>query len=162
MGSSKTGNAVFYSVLLALQFGLQPLLANWLEHSSPLHDLFLSLRSLHLLRFTHPSINKSLIVISTEITKIFIAFLSLLLFHSREELRVIVKGWDLTESLQVAAFPAILYAIQNILIQHGFLSLNSLTFNLLNQTKVRLSLHTLDLDLDYSPRLCLLPCGCSS
>jgi solute carrier family 35 (UDP-sugar transporter), member A1/2/3 len=73
---------------------------------------------------------------ATEATKILIAFISILLFHSREELVTILKSWNLSESLQVAALPAILYAIQNILIQHGYIYLNSLTFNLLNQTKV--------------------------
>lgn len=73
---------------------------------------------------------------ATEASKILIAFISILIFHSHEELIIILKGWNLSESLQVAALPAILYAIQNVLIQHGYNFLNSLTFNLLNQTKV--------------------------
>jgi solute carrier family 35 (UDP-sugar transporter), member A1/2/3 len=73
---------------------------------------------------------------ATEASKILIAFISILLFHSRDELIVILKGWNLSESLKVAALPAILYAVQNVLIQHGYVYLNSLTFNLLNQTKV--------------------------
>ena len=87
-------------------------------------------------RYTHPTINKSLIVMATEASKILIAFISILIFQSHEELIMILKGWNLSESLQVAALPAILYAIQNVLIQHGYNFLNSLTFNLLNQTKV--------------------------
>lgn len=72
----------------------------------------------------------------TEVSKIFIAFCSIFLFHKSDEITSILKGWNLSESLQVAALPAILYAIQNVLIQYGYLYLNSLTFNLLNQTKV--------------------------
>ena len=40
----------------------------------------------------------------------------------------------------MAALPAVLYAIQNILAQVGYDNLDPLTFNLLNQTKVSQSI----------------------
>lgn len=79
-----------------------------------------------------------MIVIVTESSKIIIAFLSILCFHSSLERKNIFQNWNIIESFRVAGLPAILYAIQNILIQYGYLYLNSLTFNLLNQTKVML------------------------
>jgi hypothetical protein len=36
----------------------------------------------------------------------------------------------------VAALPATLYAIQNVFVQYGYVLLDSMSFNLLNQTKV--------------------------
>lgn len=66
-----------------------------------------------------------------------------MLFHTSDEINNILTAWNIFESLQVAALPAILYAIQNVLIQHGYLFLNSLTFNLLNQTKVLQLYHSL-------------------
>ena len=108
--------SLFYCSLLALQFGLQPILAS---------------------KFTASGVSKTSIVIATEITKIFIAMISLL-SGPKAELERIRKTWTLSESLKVAALPATLYAIQNLLVQYGYIFLDSMTFNLLNQTKVLL------------------------
>ena len=107
--------AVLYCSLLALQFGLQPIIAS---------------------RFTASGVSKSSIVIVTELTKIFIAAVSVF-GGPRQEREKIWKTWTLRDSLRVAAVPATLYAIQNLLVQYGYVLLDSMTFNLLNQTKVR-------------------------
>ena len=46
-----------------------------------------------------------------------------------------LKAWTLRRSLAAAALPAMGYALQNWLSQLGYRNLDSLTFNLLNQTK---------------------------
>jgi UDP-sugar transporter A1/2/3 len=110
---SDSTKAVFYCSLLALQFGLQPLLAS---------------------SFTSPAVTKSSVVISTEVGKIIIGTISLLAEPEsvRAEIR---KNWSLVDSLKVAALPATLYAIQNVMIQYGYQLLDSMSFNLINQTK---------------------------
>lgn len=117
-------NALFYCSLLALQFGLQPMIAN---------------------KFTGQGVSKTSVVIATEIFKIFVALFSVL--TSSGELEKIRSSWSISDSLRVAALPAALYAVQNVCVQYGYVLLDSMTFNLLNQTKVRhhpshlLSLH---------------------
>lgn len=46
-----------------------------------------------------------------------------------------LASWTLKGSLATAAFPAAVYAVQNCLSQVAYVNLDSLTFNLLNQTK---------------------------
>jgi UDP-sugar transporter A1/2/3 len=66
--------------------------------------------------------------------KIIIGTISLLAEPEsvRAEIR---KNWSLVDSLKVAALPATLYAIQNVMIQYGYQLLDSMSFNLINQTK---------------------------
>lgn len=106
--------ALIYCSLLALQFGLQPMIAA---------------------KFTPSGVSKSSVVIATEVFKIVIAALSLLLTASSTEIEKLREQWTLVNSLQVAALPATLYAIQNLFVQYGYVLLDSMTFNLLNQTK---------------------------
>eukprot|EP01036_Dinobryon_divergens_P032545 gene32545-42158_t len=105
--------AVLYCSLLALQFGLQPLIAS---------------------RLTPPGVSKSSVVIVTEVTKIFIAAVTLM-GESSEERQQLFRSWNFIDSLKAAAIPATLYAIQNLAVQYGYVLLDSMTFNLLNQTK---------------------------
>jgi hypothetical protein len=107
--------SLFYCTLLAVQFGLQPILAS---------------------RFTANDISKSSVVIATELGKMAIAFLAIFT-GSKAERELIWKHWSIMDSLKVAALPATLYAIQNLLVQYGYVLLDSMTFNLLNQTKVK-------------------------
>ena len=46
-----------------------------------------------------------------------------------------IASWTLKGSLATAAIPAAVYAVQNCLSQVAYVNLDSLTFNLLNQTK---------------------------
>ena len=115
MGSTISKSLIF-CCLLALQFGLQPMLATY---------------------YTAPGISRTSIVLTTELFKILISFVNIL-FESKSNRDQIMSTWSLSGSLQLAAIPAILYAIQNLLIQYGYTFIDSMTFNLLNQTKVRL------------------------
>lgn len=117
-GPSDSSQALLYCVLLAFQFGLQPMIAN---------------------RFTSGDISKTSVVIGTEFGKIIIAFMSIMSepAAAREK---IFGNWSLVASIKKAALPATLYAIQNLFVQHGYVLLDSMTFNLLNQTKVTSSI----------------------
>jgi len=106
--------ALIYCTILAFQFGLQPLLAS---------------------RFTSTSVSKASVVIATEFTKILIAAVYIIL-QPAETRSDIFKNWTPTDSLKIAALPAVMYAIQNLIVQHAYVMLDSMTFNLLNQTKV--------------------------
>jgi UDP-sugar transporter A1/2/3 len=107
-------NALFYCSLLALQFGLQPMIAS---------------------KFTGPGVSKASVVIATEIFKILVAVFSVLSGSSATDWVKMKSTVTFLNSLKVAALPAVLYAIQNICIQYGYVLLDSMTFNLLNQTK---------------------------
>lgn len=117
--SSDKQKSLLYCSLLALQFGLQPMIAS---------------------RFTASGVSKSSVVIATELGKILIAIFTFV-GESSTERQKIIETWSFKNSLMVAALPATLYAIQNVLVQHGYQLLDSMTFNLLNQTKVRLVLY---------------------
>lgn len=106
-------NALFYCALLALQFGLQPMIAS---------------------KFTPSGVSRSSVVIATELAKIVVAAVTIFSGPSAE-IEKIRESWTVTNSLQIAALPAILYAIQNLFVQYGYVLLDSMTFNLLNQTK---------------------------
>lgn len=115
--AQSSNNAVlvwFYCSLLALQFGLQPLLSS---------------------RFTGLSVSKASVVIGTEIAKIIIAAVFIFLEPAGERQKI-WSSWSIMDSLKVAALPATIYAIQNVLVQYAYEYLDSMTFNLLNQTKV--------------------------
>lgn len=107
-------NALFYCSLLALQFGLQPMIAS---------------------KFTPSGVSRSSVVIATELAKIVIAAITIFGGPS-VELEKIKESWSVGNSLRIAALPATLYAIQNLFVQYGYVLLDSMTFNLLNQTKV--------------------------
>lgn len=109
-----TMSILFYSALLALQFGLQPMITT---------------------RCTPPGVSKSSLVIGIEVFKIFIAIITIALEDPKERARLFSK-FTIQNSLKTAALPAALYSFQNLLIQLGYTLLDSMTFNLLNQTKV--------------------------
>ena len=110
--------AVLYCTLLAFQFGLQPIISS---------------------RLTPSGVSKSSVVIATEIAKIVIAAVTLF-GESAEERQKLFSSWRFIDSLKAAAVPATLYAIQNLAVQYGYVLLDSMTFNLLNQTKARMLL----------------------
>ena len=99
--------------LLGVQFGLQPLLAR---------------------KCTAPETIKSVVVLSTDGVKVVLA-LVMLAFEDRATRAAILGAWTLADSLTYAAVPAALYALQNWLCQLAYQQLDSLTYNLLNQTK---------------------------
>ena len=81
---SNTSKALLYCSLLALQYGLQPILAK---------------------QFTAPTASKESIVVATEMSKVFIAASSL--YSEDESTRNnVVKSWSIKDYLQAAALPA--------------------------------------------------------
>ena len=84
--------------------------------------------------FSSKEVSKASIVIATELTKICIAIVAVSSEPSSVRKRIL-SDWTLSSSLKIAALPAVLYAIQNLMVQHAYILLDSMTFNLLNQTK---------------------------
>jgi len=115
LSSSNSMKGFFWCTILALQFGLQPII------STKFHK--------------HRPISRSSIVVATELGKICMA-LSEFVTCSPEERAKWGNGWTLTSSLKVAAVPATLYAVQNLLNQNAKLALDAMTYNLMNQTKI--------------------------
>ena len=111
---SYSNEALLYCSLLALQFGLQPILSSI---------------------FCSRDISKISIVIGTELMKIIISATTLM-SEPEKRRRHIFDNWSIKNSLKYAALPAILYAVQNLLIQYGYMYLDSMSYNLLSQTKV--------------------------
>ena len=103
--------AIVFMGLLALQFGLQPILNR--EHVSD-------------------EVIRTVLVFVTEASKFFLALIMLVLERATD----CFKGWQLLESLQGAALPAALYSVQNLLLQQAYPNLDFVTFNLLNQSKM--------------------------
>jgi len=111
--SSNAMKAMLYCSLLALQFGLQPMLFK---------------------KFSAPLASKNSLIIGTELTKIVITAFSLAK-EGPEARQKIASTWSVMNYLQVAALPAALYALQNLLMLIGCDCLDAMTVNLLNQTK---------------------------
>ncbi|RLN88702.1 hypothetical protein BBJ28_00018084 [Nothophytophthora sp. Chile5] len=99
-------------LLLAVQFGLQPMLYK---------------------EFAANVKHSSVLVIACEVCKLLLALLTLL---SSGALARVVKTWSLQESLSASGLPACTYAVQNVLIQVAYQHLPSIVFNLINQTKL--------------------------
>lgn len=98
--------------LLALQFGLQPILFQ---------------------AFAAKATNSSVLVIGCEVLKFGIAFVVLC---ASGQAGKALRTWSLTESLQASGLAACTYAVQNLLIQQAYQNLPPIVFNLINQTKL--------------------------
>lgn len=112
--ASDNVKAFISCTILAFQFGLQPLISS---------------------TFSSKTASRTSIVFCTELEKIVIAIVSIAVGPSavREKIKL---NWSIASSLQLAALPALLYTVQNIMIQYSYTYIDSMTFNLLNQTKV--------------------------
>lgn len=51
-------------------------------------------------------------------------------------LKKLAREWTLVGSLTASGLPAAIYALQNSLLQISYRNLDSLTFSMLNQTKI--------------------------
>jgi solute carrier family 35 (UDP-sugar transporter), member A1/2/3 len=102
-----------FMLCLALQYGLQPLLQKAC--------------------IDRHTVNKVSLLVVAEVVKIVIC-LSMILSR-KGAFADITSTWTLRTSLKAACLPAALYAVQNWLSQIAYQNLDSLTFNLLNQTK---------------------------
>lgn len=61
---------------------------------------------------------------------------ALILMARDGSLKGLSKEWTLMGSLTASGLPAAIYALQNSLLQISYRSLDSLTFSILNQTKI--------------------------
>ncbi|GAA0147279.1 transporter [Lithospermum erythrorhizon] len=102
----------FYSLLLTLQYGVQPLISK---------------------RFVRREVIVTSSVLSCEVVKVICAFF---LMAREGNMRKIFKEWTLMGSLTASGLPAAIYALQNSLLQISYRNLDSLTFCILNQTKL--------------------------
>jgi hypothetical protein len=74
----------------------------------------------------------------TELCKIFIAGVSFAAM-SRKDLLQLWQSWRLMDSLSTVSPPAVLYAIQNMLVQASYKhKINSMMFNLVSDSLVLL------------------------
>ncbi|XP_011014345.1 PREDICTED: CMP-sialic acid transporter 5-like [Populus euphratica] len=111
--SGRTNPRVWlYSVLLAFQYGAQPLISK---------------------RFTRREVIVTTSVLTCELAKVVCA---LILMVRDGSLKKVFSQWTLVGSLTASGLPAAIYALQNSLLQISYKNLDSLTFSILNQTKV--------------------------
>eukprot|EP00547_Thalassionema_nitzschioides_P002483 CAMPEP_0194205020 /NCGR_PEP_ID=MMETSP0156-20130528/4377_1 /TAXON_ID=33649 /ORGANISM="Thalassionema nitzschioides, Strain L26-B" /LENGTH=336 /DNA_ID=CAMNT_0038931171 /DNA_START=14 /DNA_END=1024 /DNA_ORIENTATION=+ len=115
--ASKSGNkslsreAIFFMILLAIQFGVQPGLTR---------------------RYTPNDVCKSSVILVAESIKFFLAFSMLFVSGNTKSA---LGGWTIYSWISVAGVPAVLYAVQNFAALIAYQNLDGLTFNVLNQTK---------------------------
>jgi len=102
---------VFFCVLLALQYAAQPFLIK---------------------SFIPENVNKVSLVFACECVKIVIA---LVIMIGEGSLKANFKNWTPKVGL-LSVVPAVVYAGQNFLLQTAYGSMDSVTFNCLNQTKL--------------------------
>ncbi|KAM7261785.1 hypothetical protein ACFE04_020862 [Oxalis oulophora] len=101
-----------YSILLSLQYGAQPLISK-------------------------RCISKDVIVTSSVITCELVKVVCALIIMAKDgSLKKVMKEWTLIDSLTMSGLPAAIYALQNSLLQIAYKNLDSLTFSMLNQTKI--------------------------
>ncbi|PIA55207.1 hypothetical protein AQUCO_00800140v1 [Aquilegia coerulea] len=111
--SEKANKRVWlYLVLLTLQYGAQPLLSK---------------------RCIRNEVIVTSSVIACEVAKVMCA---LFLLAKAGSLKKIYNEWTLVGSLAASGLPAAIYALQNSLLQISYRNLDSLTFSMLNQTKL--------------------------
>lgn len=101
-----------YLVLLTLQYGAQPLFSK---------------------RFIGGEVIVTSSVLVCEMAKVICA---LILLAKEGSLRRLYNQWTLIGSLTASGLPAAIYALQNSLLQISYKNLDSLTFSILNQTKL--------------------------
>ncbi|KAM0936912.1 putative nucleotide-sugar transporter [Dioscorea sansibarensis] len=101
-----------YLVLLTLQYGSQPLLSK---------------------RFVGKEAIVTSLVLACEAAKVVCA---LILLAKEGSLKRSFNQWTLIGSLTASGLPAAIYALQNSLLQISYKNLDSLSFSILNQTKL--------------------------
>ncbi|XP_044469287.1 UDP-N-acetylglucosamine transporter ROCK1-like [Mangifera indica] len=113
VSSSKMSSRVLlFSILLALQYGSQPLISK---------------------RCVRREVIVTTSVLTCELAKVICA---LFLMAKEGTLRKLFNNWTLVGSLTASGLPAAIYALQNSLLQISYKNLDSLTFSMLNQTKI--------------------------
>ncbi|KAM6563818.1 hypothetical protein CsatB_023816 [Cannabis sativa] len=112
-GSESMGTRVWlYSILLTLQYGAQPIISK-------------------------SCIRRDVIVTSSVLTCEIAKVISALFVMAKDDtLKKVYKEWTLVGALTASGLPAAIYALQNSLLQISYRNLDSLTFSMLNQTKI--------------------------
>ncbi|KAK4264912.1 hypothetical protein QN277_026029 [Acacia crassicarpa] len=111
-GNGMSTRVWFYSILLTLQYGAQPLISKW---------------------FIRKEVIVTSSVLACEIVKVICA----VIFMAKDgTLKKAFKEWTLIGALTASGLPAAIYALQNSLLQISYRNLDSLTFTMLNQTKI--------------------------
>ncbi|XP_022978523.1 CMP-sialic acid transporter 5-like [Cucurbita maxima] len=103
---------LLYSILLALQYGAQPLISK---------------------RCTRREVIVTSSVLTCEIVKVVCA---LVIMAKEGSVKKTFSQWTVAGALTASGLPAIIYALQNSLLQIAYKNLDSLTFSMLNQTKI--------------------------
>uniref|UniRef100_A0A0D6R7Q3 CMP-sialic acid transporter 5 n=1 Tax=Araucaria cunninghamii TaxID=56994 RepID=A0A0D6R7Q3_ARACU len=111
-GQRHASRTWIYLGLLTLQYGAQPLLSK---------------------RFSGKEVIVTSSVLACELAKVLCA---LILMVREGSLGRLTKEWSLIGSLTASGLPAAIYALQNSLLQLSYRNLDSLTFTMLNQTKL--------------------------
>ncbi|VFQ80083.1 unnamed protein product [Cuscuta campestris] len=111
-GGSSSSKIWFFSLLLTIQYGVQPLISK---------------------RFVSRNVIVTSSVLACEVVKITSAFI---IIAKQGNLKKLYKNWTLVGSLTASGLPAAIYALQNSLLQISYRNLDSLTFSILNQTKL--------------------------
>lgn len=112
---SLTPTAIICMSLLALQFGVQPLLVR---------------------KFTPQTIMRSSVVLVQELVKFGIAGVLYYSGTKAETRETDFNGWSIKTWITLAGLPAFLYTIQNVATLMAQQNLEALTFNVLNQSKI--------------------------
>ena len=110
-----TPTAITCMSLLALQFGIQPILVR---------------------KFTPQTIVRSSVVLVQEIVKFGIAGAIYFSGTKKATREKDFEGWSIKTWIALAGLPAFLYTIQNVAALMAYQNLEALTFNVLNQTKI--------------------------
>ncbi|GMH14471.1 hypothetical protein Nepgr_016312 [Nepenthes gracilis] len=108
----KNTRVLLCSALLALQYGFQPLISK---------------------RFVRRGVIVTSSVFACEVAKVICA---LILLAKDGNLKKLYTEWTLVGALTASGLPAAIYALQNSLLQISYKNLDSLTFSILNQTKL--------------------------
>ncbi|KAL3794996.1 hypothetical protein ACHAW5_002165 [Stephanodiscus triporus] len=110
-----TTAAITCMSLLALQFGIQPILVR---------------------KFTPQTIVRSSVVLVQELVKFGIAGAIYFSGTKKETREQDFEDWSVKTWIAFAGLPAFLYTIQNVAALMAYQNLDGLTFNVLNQTKI--------------------------
>jgi len=122
--SSLSPTALFFMGLLALQFGIQPIVTK---------------------KFTSPEIIKSTVIFTQEIVKLLIAMMGITL-NSSSSWKDVTNGWTIGSWLRLALLPATIYLIQNLCSLLAYQNLDAITYNVLNPLVME---GVLPLNLEY-------------
>jgi UDP-sugar transporter A1/2/3 len=104
--------AIISMALLAIQFGIQPLVTK---------------------RYTSPAIIKSTVILLQEVVKLIIAVIGISLSSSGWS--KVTAGWTISSWLRLSLLPATIYLVQNMCSLLAYQNLDAITYNVLNQTK---------------------------